>query len=214
MTKEQLKQELLNKIKPGVKASDLKKLKKSKSVGDLPHPTLTRTRANSSAVSNLELQLEIKKREVVEKEEQITIYSEQLKEKQSEIESLRQQLETKTAELKETKQQLDDSLQARVAAVKVFGQEHEKRTKAEQELNQTIDEASDELIAGDKEVSSLRSKLFTAQQQINNLQRELKREKISKGTDPYNFANSDLDYLKYVCYGLVTVCFISLLNTS
>src|ERR1043165_8369383 len=116
MTKEQLKQELLNKIKPGVKASDLKKLKKSKSVGDLPHPTLTRTRANSSAVSNLELQLEIKKREVVEKEEQITIYSEQLKEKQSEIESLRQQLETKTAELtaelKETKQQLDDSLQA------------------------------------------------------------------------------------------------------
>jgi hypothetical protein len=36
MTKEQLQKEIQSKVKPGVKPSDLKKLKRSKSEGDIP----------------------------------------------------------------------------------------------------------------------------------------------------------------------------------
>src|SRR5215213_4115120 len=36
MTKDQLQQELLEKVKPGTKPSHLKKLKRSKSAGDIP----------------------------------------------------------------------------------------------------------------------------------------------------------------------------------
>src|SRR3954447_8767517 len=54
MTKQDLQKELLEKVKPGVKASHLKKLKRSKSEGDIPKapslPTqstpLTRSQSN------------------------------------------------------------------------------------------------------------------------------------------------------------------------
>jgi hypothetical protein len=65
MTKEQFQQELKDKITAGVKPSDLKKLKRSKSADDInPNPPTQ-------------------------------LLQDQLKEKQQQIESLRQQLETK-----------------------------------------------------------------------------------------------------------------------
>jgi chromosome segregation ATPase len=66
MTKEQFQQELKEKVKAGVKPSDLKKLKRSKSADDINPP-------------NPPTQL----------------LQDQLSEKQKEVESLRQQLETK-----------------------------------------------------------------------------------------------------------------------
>src|SRR3954453_13834722 len=51
MTKQDLQQELLEKEKPGVKASDLKKLKRSKSADDIPSapplPTVPLNRSKS-----------------------------------------------------------------------------------------------------------------------------------------------------------------------
>src|ERR1044072_6172158 len=113
--KEDLQQEILDKVKPGTKPSDISKLKRSKSADDIstiPTPP------------------------------PLPIVNDQLKEKQREIENLRQELETVNQELKETKEQLDNSLAARVAGVKVFGEEHAKRKKIQQELNQTLEEAS------------------------------------------------------------------------
>ncbi|CAI2199256.1 19646_t:CDS:2, partial [Funneliformis geosporum] len=93
---QQLQQELLAKVKPGVKASDLKKLKRSKSANDI---------ANNNPPTPL----------------------------------LQDQL------LTETKEQLDNSLFARVEAVKQFGLIYDKLQQIKQELNATEEQASEEL---------------------------------------------------------------------
>src|SRR5204862_2377913 len=108
ITKKYHKKELLEKVKPGTKPSDLRKLKRSKSANDLNPPT--------------------------------PLLQDQLKEKQQEVEGLRKKLEATNQELQTVKQELDNSLAAREAGVKVFGQEHDKRTKAQRELNETIEE--------------------------------------------------------------------------
>ena len=190
--KEDLQQELKEKVKAGVKPSDLKRLKRSKSADD---------------ISNIPLP------------PPLPMVNEQLQEKQKEIENLRKQLETISAELKTTKEQLDNSLQARVESIKVFGKEYDKRKKAQQELNETIDEASSEIISTDKQVSQLRKQLSTAHQQINTLQQELKRAKIKRGNNlsDNSFTNDDLPsltYLKYTLYSLLALWFILLLNRN
>ena len=180
--KEDLQQEILDKVKPGTKPSDISKLKRSKSADDIstiPTPP------------------------------PLPIVNEQLAEKQKEIENLRKQLETVNQELQTVKQELDQSLAARVAGVKVFGEEHAKRKKAEKELNQTIEEASDELTAGDDKVASLRTKLFTANQEISQLKQQLKLARLRRSTAP-NPDNSDdplpyLPHFKYALYSLLSM---------
>jgi predicted nuclease with TOPRIM domain len=80
MTNEQFQKELKEKVKEGIKPSDLKKLKKSKSEGDLKPWTPPDF-----------------------------LLTDQLKEKQKEIESLRQKLEGKNAELSELKKPISPS---------------------------------------------------------------------------------------------------------
>ena len=101
------------------------------------------------------------------------LLSEQLKAKQQELESLRKKLEEANTKLTETTQELDNSLFARVEAVKQFGKVYDKLQLVKQELDDTVDQASDELVKGDDKVSSLRTKLFTARQQISDLQKDL-----------------------------------------
>src|SRR3954449_13280166 len=122
-------------FQPGVKASDLKKLKRSKSVGDIPSAPIspaTKVKELEDKISVLELTIETKDRELVEKDGAIAVYSDQLEAKRKENENLRENLEQNTDELKETKQKLDDSLFARVEAVKQFGKIHEKLKRIKQ----------------------------------------------------------------------------------
>jgi chromosome segregation ATPase len=114
MTKEQLQKEMLEKVKPGIKPSQLKKLKRSKSAGDIAESE----KGLETKISVLNLELEVKNRELLEKDGTITVYSEQLKEKQTEIENLREQLETTNQKLTETTQELDNSLVARQQSLK------------------------------------------------------------------------------------------------
>ena len=180
--KEDLQQELKEKVKAGVKPSDLKKLKRSKSLGDIPSPPPL-----PDPPPNL--------------------LSDQLKEKQQEVESLRKQLEEISQELKATKQELDNSLAARYNSLKVFDKEHNKRIKAEKELNETVEEASDEIIGADNKVSDLRRKLRASQQEVNQLKQELKREKLKKGTNLNNSPElpESINYLRYTFYSLLTL---------
>jgi predicted RNase H-like nuclease (RuvC/YqgF family) len=133
--KDQLQKELKEKVKFGIKPSDLKKLKRSKSVGDIPkapplpnstalnrsksaqelEPTNSKIEQLESKISTLELKLEVSQREIgelkAEKQAALTqksLFAEQLKEKQKDLESLRQQLETRNST-----QELDQSLTKR-----------------------------------------------------------------------------------------------------
>jgi len=118
MTKKQdLQKEILAEVKEGIKPSDLKKkLKRSKSVGDIPQapPLPVTVESLQDEISVLALQLETATRELTEKDNALTVYSDQLKEKQKEVENLRKQRETNTPELTE----LDHSLIARHKSIK------------------------------------------------------------------------------------------------
>jgi predicted RNase H-like nuclease (RuvC/YqgF family) len=152
--KEDLQQELLEKVKLGTKPSDIKKLKRSKSADDIttiPNPPPP---PNNNPPTHL--------------------LQDQLNQKQKLVEDLRKQLETKNTELTQTKQSLDNSLFARIEAVKQFGQVYDKLQQVKKELDETIEEASTEITSSDDKVSQLRTKLRTASQQITSLQQELK----------------------------------------
>jgi hypothetical protein len=74
MTKENLQKELKEKDKPGVKPSDLRKLKRSKSAGDIPSASLSpaiKIKQLEDKISVLELTIETKDRELVEKDAEI-----------------------------------------------------------------------------------------------------------------------------------------------
>src|SRR4051794_8543533 len=186
--KEDLQKELLAKVTEGIKPSDLKrKLKRSKSANDIT--------------------------DIPQAPPPPNLLQDQLKEKQKELESLRVALEKVNQELKETKQQLDDSLTARVAGVKVFGQEHSQRINSEKELNETVEQASSEIDKGDNEISQLRTKLYQTQQQVSNLQSQLNLARIKKNIPSItnsvyndNF-DTNLNYLQYALYSLVAVFF-------
>ncbi|CAI2194709.1 13319_t:CDS:2, partial [Funneliformis geosporum] len=206
-----LKKELLTKVKPGTKPSDIKKLKRSKSANDLPnslpeqeaflkelwlllHPQ-TKSLSLDQPINQEELKKALKSQLDHLKELRNcpppTLLTDQLKEKQQEIEQLRKALEAKNTELAHTKSELDQSLEARCQALTTFGHEHEKRNKAEQELNETVEEAASELKHGDQETSRLRSELFKANQQVNSLQHELSLARINRNR---NLPDSTLEH--------------------
>lgn len=173
MTKQALQQELLEKVKPGTKPSQLKK---SKSLNDLPSPP-----KNS--------QPKRKSLEVLPSSPALKV---QLEQAQDQISILELKLETQQRELdekalveKESKEKLalaqtalDKSLEARQQNLKVFGKEHSKRVKVEKELDQTLEESAQELTYQEKEVANLRTQLFKANQQVTSLQQELNLMKI------------------------------------
>src|SRR5215216_84007 len=221
MTKENLKKELLAKVKPGMKPSDIKKLKRSKSANDLPnslpeqeaflkelwlllHPQ-TKSLSLDQPINQEELKKALKSQLNQLKElgncPPPTLLTDQLKEKQTEIETLRAQLAQKNTELTQTKSELDQSLEARCQALTTFGHEHEKRNKAQQELNETVEEAASELKHVDQETSRLRSELFKANQQVNSLQHELSLARINRNKNlPDNPLEYPFAYWSYALY--------------
>jgi len=211
MTKEQLQQELLEKVKPGTKPSQLKK---SKSLSDLP----TQPKDNLPKRKSLEIPTPPKPLKVQLSTElnNLTAENTHLKEqagiKQKEVENLRQQLEAKTSELTQTQQELDKSLQARHQGLKDFGSEYEKRKLAETELNSTVEESAEELTTQDQRLTKLRSENFKLKQTNQSLRRDLtlvqklaESRKVPYQADEFS---SSLNYFKYVVYGLLTVGFM------
>lgn len=168
MTKNQdLQKELLEKVKPGVKASDLKKLKRSKSVDDLTAP---QSNSNPEEVqqlqeklTNLQTSLGNQDPSLLRKarEELINLYQrlqelfpEQTEAKPSELLEL---LITKNNEL------TDHILELRLENIQDFGKYREKLKEIEQELEQ----AAEKLVNTDQ-------KRVNLQVQNNQLLREKK----------------------------------------
>ena len=180
MTKEQFQKELLEKVKPGVKPSDLRKLKKSKSADDIPSPPTTQIKDLETKNAELEAQLTLTS-QALDELTKITqgnvppasLLKEQLTEKQKEVESLREKLEASNQKLSETTQELDNSLLARYEAVKQFSKIYDKLQLVKQELNENVDQASDELINQDQTISKLREQKQNAQLKIQELEKDL-----------------------------------------
>jgi chromosome segregation ATPase len=137
MTKQALQKELLEKVKPGTKPSQLKR---SKSASDLPTQTKNNSPKRKSLevlptspslkaqltqaqdqISILELKLETQARELTELNS-LSAENEHLKAqskvKQQEVEQLRKDLEALATELSQVKAELDKSLEARHQGLK------------------------------------------------------------------------------------------------
>ena len=184
--KDQLQKEILAKVKEGVKPSDLKQLKRSKSTGDLPKapplPKLTKSKSapeleptNSkieqleTKISTLELKLEVSQRELAEKDAEQQLFAEQLKEKQKEIEKLREKLETRV-----NLNELDRALVARHKSLKDWFKQYQKTKQLEAELSENIDQASTELVSQDQTIANLRSENNKLKQTNSQLTQDLK----------------------------------------
>jgi predicted RNase H-like nuclease (RuvC/YqgF family) len=134
MTKEKLQQEIKDKVKPGVKPSDIRKLKRSKSADDIPSTpsSIPVSRSKSmepfqdpkypyTTLISQQEQLKKLQKETTAKSDTIKLLRKkiedleqsnppnlllqnQLSEKQKELESLREQLETANTELSTLKE--------------------------------------------------------------------------------------------------------------
>src|SRR4051794_12916127 len=109
MTKQELQKELKEKVKPGVKPSDLRKLKRSKSAGDILATPASQPKQitqlqdqvkfHAETAQNYLQALQTSQAKVSELETQLKnnpptpLLTDQLNQKQKEIEDLRQQLE-------------------------------------------------------------------------------------------------------------------------
>ena len=234
MTKDQLQKELEEKVKPGVKPSHLKKLKRSKSADDIPstpasvplnrskstepfkdpqypyttlisqQEELDRLQKETTAKSDT-IKLLRQKIEDLEKTNPPTpLLQDQLKEKQSQIENLRQQLETKPALT-----ELDQSLFARHKNLKDWFTQYSKNKKLDQELSENIAEASTELINQDQTISQLRSQIsnlkLTNQSLTKDLNLATKLAELRKV--PYYSPENKGTYLKYGLYACLVIGF-------
>jgi chromosome segregation ATPase len=142
---EKLQEELKEKVIAGVKPSDLKKLKKSKSADDIQNHHNPPT----------------------------PLLQDQLTQKQKQIENLREQLETTNQKLADTTQTLDNSLLARYEAVKQFGITYEKLKQIRKELDENVNYASDELQNQDDTIKKLRTNSKKTQARIRELEQDL-----------------------------------------
>jgi DNA repair exonuclease SbcCD ATPase subunit len=223
MTKQELQKELKEKVKPGVKPSQLKR---SRSAGDIPkapplpkplvksksadmimrqqlEPSSSKVEQLETKISVLELKLETQKRELTEKDTEYKtrkqILSDQLKLKQQEVESLREQLEKAP-----NPNLLDQSLIARHQNLKDIGKLREQKQALVTELDSTIEESSEELISQDQTIANLRTanlKLKTANSQLTqDLHLTRRLIKLHHNSPFPDLPYQSLTYLKYALY--------------
>ena len=189
MTKQDLQQELKEKVKEGVKPSDLKKLKLSKSADDIPsssvpNPPLKKSHSQLEIpVSNQPSKDQIikqLKQDLLFTQNTANNYLKSLQAAQAQITQLQEQIKENPAELKIKITQLEDKvLELRVEKIKEFSEYYEAKQELTQELEENISLAvkeivklKDQLKTANKKKLELQSKL--GQASSKNAQLELK----------------------------------------
>ncbi|CAG8853293.1 36338_t:CDS:2, partial [Gigaspora margarita] len=146
MTKEQLQQEIKEKVKEGVKPSDIKRLKRSRSLGDIPsipNPELISLRAE-----NQELKRQIQELEKAQEDQEIFV----------------DVPEENVAELK------DQILQLRIEKIKEFGEYYEKKQQLEKDLESNINYGTKEIQRLENKLKSINRKRLELQDQLGQSQ--------------------------------------------
>ena len=165
MTKDQLQKELKAKVKAGIKPSDLKKLKRSKSADDLPsssvpNPPLPRSKS----------QLEIPLPTQPSLKQQISSLQDELTTERKKVNLLREDLsneQVKNKQAQEKVNQLEDNiLQLRCDKIKEFADYLEQKQALTQELELNI-------TAGTEEINHLETKLWATNKKKLELQQQL-----------------------------------------
>ena len=227
--KDQLQKELKEKVKPGVKPSQLKR---SKSASDIPLvPPLPQTTALTRSKSQEPFndpkypyttliaqreELEILKKETQTKSTTIALLrkkNEEL-EKQDQVrgeqnDALLAELAKVYEELNELKEtpELDRSLEARHQNLKDWFKAYQKTKQLDKELSENINEASEELTAQDQKTSHLQSQNLKLTQANQSLVKDLAlAQRLAESRRiPLPSSLPNPDYLKYTLYALSAV---------
>ena len=237
MTKQQLQQELKAKVKPGVKPSDLRKLKRSKSAGDIPPSSpsphsvpLTKSQSNPphtdpkypyTTLISQQQELDKLAKESETKSTTISLLRNKIEELeklnppnqllQDQLQQKQQQIENLRSQL-ETKpiQELDNSLFARHQNLKDWFTQYQKNKQLDTELLENIDEASNELINQDNQISQLRGQITKLKLTNQSLQKDLTlAQRLAESRKvPYYSPEDKGTYLKYGLYSLIAVAFL------
>ena len=162
MTNSQFQQELKEKVKAGIKPSDLKKLKKSKSLDDLPSPPPNPPLKKSHSQLEIPLPPNLK--------QQISALQDELTTERKRVDLLREDLaqeQDKSKQLKEKAKELEDKiLELRLDKIKEFSDYYQKKQALTQELELNIK-------TGTQEIQSLESKLLSVNKKKLELQSQL-----------------------------------------
>ncbi|CAG8856157.1 29072_t:CDS:1, partial [Gigaspora margarita] len=146
MTKEQLQKELVEIVKEGVKPSDIKRLKRSRSLGDIPsipNPELISLRAENQA-----LKKQIQELEKAQEEQEVFV----------------DVPEESVAELK------DQILQLRIEKIKEFGEYLEQKKELEKDLESNINYGTQEIQRLENKLKSINRKRLELQDQLGQSQ--------------------------------------------
>jgi chromosome segregation ATPase len=187
MTNSQFQQELKEKVKAGIKPSDLKKLKKSKSLDDLPtspppNPPLKKSH------SQLEIPLPPNLKQ------QISALQDELTTERKRVDLLREDLASEQAKNKQAAQKItqlaDKILELRVEKIKEFSEYLDKKQALTQELEENLQTGTEEierlenkLIATNKKKLELQSQLGQSQ----NKNAQLKLKLLSHQPSTFNY---------------------------
>ena len=211
MTKQDLQKELKEKVKEGIKPSDLKKLKRSKSADDIPTSLTPPNPPLKKSHSHLEIPLanqpsltqQIKqlKQNLLFTQNTANNYLQSLSAAQAQLTQLQEQLKENPTELKTKIKELEDKiLELRLDKIKEFGEYYEKNQELETELEQNIDE-------GLKEIKHLENQLKTVNKKKLELQQQLGQELSKNAQLELKDYSASPDYLKYALYSLCAVLF-------
>lgn len=146
MTKEQLQQEIKEKVKEGVKPSDIKRLKRSKSLSDITTP-------DNSELISLQAENQALKKQIQE-----------LEKAQEESEIFVDVPEESVAELK------DQILQLRIEKIKEFGEYYDKKQKLEKDLESNINYGNQEIERLETKLRTVNKKRLELQDQLGQAQ--------------------------------------------
>jgi chromosome segregation ATPase len=202
MTKQQLQKELLERVKEGVKPSQLKKSRSLDNLNSqIPKPPLNKSKSAEALETSPKLTLN----SLAEENQHLKA---QTKIKQGEIEGLREKLEETNSKLTQAQSKLDNSLLARHQNLKDFSQIHSQKKQAWEELVKVEEEASEELISHEEKISQLRTENARLKLVNQNLERDLglsqRLLKLKEFDYEPNF-NQSLTYFKYGVYLLLAV---------
>jgi len=162
MTKQDLQQELKEKVKEGIKPSDLKKLKRSKSADDIPtsstNPPLKKSQSQLEIPlpPNLKQQISALQDELTTERKRVDLLREDLASSQEK----NKQLQAKTSQL------ADEILELRLDKIKEFSEYYETKKGLETELAENIQAGTEEITHLEQKLLTLNKKKLALQQQL------------------------------------------------
>ena len=188
MTKDQLAAELKAKVKTGIKPSDLKKLKHSKSADDIPSTPPNPPLKKSHSQLEIPLPNQPSKDQIIKQLKQDLLFTQNtannyltsLQAAQAQVTQLQEQLKENPTELKSKITQLEDHiLQLRLDKIKEFGEYYETKQELATELDSNISLAVKEIVKLEDQLKTANRKKLELQSKLGqasskNAQLELK----------------------------------------